>query len=122
MSRHPNTNESGKPFDEATIKAVWEKARVSAAHHPLRIDACGSIIWKEAYGNMNSKLGWEIDHIKPVAEGGGDELENLQPLQWQNNRRKGDAFVNGNDNATLGLIPQDRERVVQHPKRIFDMV
>ena len=37
---------------------------------------------------------WEIDHIRPVAHGGGDELTNLQPLQWKNNRHKGDDFPN----------------------------
>lgn len=113
MSRHPGPNRSGKPFDETIIEAVWEKARVSAAHRPLRIDAFGSVIWREAYGNINSKLGWEIDHIKPVTEGGGDELENLQPLQWQNNRRKGDTFINRNDNAAFGR--QDRERIIVSP-------
>lgn len=63
------------------------------SHRPLRVDSFGTLIWREGYGATNSKLGWEIDHIKPVSAGGGDELENLQPLQWQNNRRKGDAWV-----------------------------
>ncbi len=90
MSRHWNTDASGKPFDARIIEAVWEKAKPSAEHPPLRIGPCGALIWKDAYGNTNSKLGWEIDHIIPVVKGGGDELENLQPLQWQNNRRKGD--------------------------------
>jgi hypothetical protein len=112
MSRHPSTNASGKPFDAATIEAVWEKAQVSAAHRPLRVDAFDSIIWKEAYGNANSKFGWEIDHIEPVAKRGGDELENLQPLQWENNRRKGDTLINGEPKATFGLPRQDRQRIV----------
>jgi 5-methylcytosine-specific restriction endonuclease McrA len=45
------------------------------------------------YG-ITSTYGWEIDHIKPVAKRGGDEITNLQPLQWENNRRKGDDYPN----------------------------
>ena len=95
MSRHRSTTVTGKPFDADTIEAVWEKAQPSQQHRTFRLDAFGSLIWKEAYGNNASKFGWEIDHIKPVAKGGGDELENLQPLQWENNRRKGDSYLNG---------------------------
>jgi len=115
MSRLPNTDAAGKPFDATTIEAVWEKARVSAEYRPLRVETFGSLIWKEAYGNTNSKLGWEIDHIKPVANGGGDELENLQPLQWENNRRKGDALINGEHKATSGYFPRGKGRVVPAP-------
>jgi hypothetical protein len=91
MSRLTSTNTLGKPFDAATIQAVWDKAEDDPRHSPLKVDAFGSLIWKEGYRNINSKLGWEIDHIKPVSQGGGDELENLQPLQWENNRRKGEV-------------------------------
>ncbi len=42
------------------------------------------------HGNRNSNYGWEIDHINPVANGGGDEINNLQPLYWDNNAKKGD--------------------------------
>ena len=43
--------------------------------------------WSE-HGNRNSENGWEIDHINPVANGDGDELSNLQPLNWNNNSDK----------------------------------
>ncbi len=92
MDRFPNTNVSGKAFDAAIIEAVWAKAEISRDHPPLRIDAFGSLIWKEGYGNTASKLGWEIDHKLPVVLGGSDDLENLRPLQWENNRRKGDSY------------------------------
>jgi hypothetical protein len=103
MSRHPNTNASGRPFDPGIVEAVWDKAPVSAEHPPLRVGALGALIWKPAYGNTNSKLGWEIDHIQPVAMGGGDALENLQPLQWEDNRRKGDEIPNDNGHQASGF-------------------
>jgi hypothetical protein len=106
MFRHRSTTASGQPFDEAIIEAVWEKAQDSPQHHPLRLDAFGALIWREGYGNTNSKFGWEIDHIKPVSEGGGDELENLQPLQWENNRSKGDTLVSSKQTLDTGSATQ----------------
>jgi hypothetical protein len=93
MVRFSNTTVSGRPFDAATIEAVWNKAEISREHAPLRVDAFGSLMWKEGYGNTNCKLGWEIDHKRPVALGGGDDLDNLRALQWENNRRKADLFA-----------------------------
>jgi hypothetical protein len=91
MFRHPSTNASGKPFDPATIEAVWNKASPSTEHTPMRLDHLGALIWKGGYGNTNSKFGWEIGHRRPLNEGGNDDLENLEPLQWQNNRRNGES-------------------------------
>jgi 5-methylcytosine-specific restriction endonuclease McrA len=56
-----------------------------------RRDMCGHAMKYVEHG-VEGKFGWEIDHIKPVAGGGGDELSNLQPLWWENNRRKGDNY------------------------------
>jgi hypothetical protein len=58
-----------------------------------RKDGCGAWIDWAAYGMcIENGTGWEIDHAVPVAVGGGDEITNLQPLQWQNNRHKGDDW------------------------------
>ncbi len=82
----------GRPFDSAVIEAVWEKTVPSPEHAPLHVDRYGSLIWRQGYGNTMSKLGWEIRHITPVASGGGDELENLEAIQWEHLRRNGFAM------------------------------
>jgi 5-methylcytosine-specific restriction endonuclease McrA len=80
-------------FTEETIQRVWEKGTVVDRVDPnvYRKDVCGAWIRRDRYGNRNSSLGWEIDHIKPESEGGGDELSNLRPLQWANNTTREDG-------------------------------
>lgn len=94
MSRRNGTSRSEAAFSEAMKLAVWQKAIVVAGVDPRlrRKDVCGNLIDWLMYGDVTTGTGWEIDHIKPVALGGGDELDNLQPLQWENNRHKGDAW------------------------------
>jgi 5-methylcytosine-specific restriction endonuclease McrA len=88
---------SGRSFDEATVEAVWQKGKAVAGQNPAewRKDACGAWIARAQYGSTSDDgAGWEIDHIRPDAKGGGDELSNLQPLHWKNNRHKGDTWPN----------------------------
>ena len=90
--RKPNKRVNGKDFSKKEELAVWNKAQ-SKGDFNIRFDACNREIHFDKYGDTNSDYGWEIDHIKPVAEGGGDELDNLQPLYWKTNRIKGDNWL-----------------------------
>ena len=89
LERAPNTTRSGGSFDAWVVDAVWNKAGWSPAIAPgAATDVCGATIRREHYGKTTA-FGWEIDHKDPVANGGTDDLSNLQPLHWKNNRSKG---------------------------------
>lgn len=91
MARNYSTRRDGSTFDEDTIEAVWKKGEIELNYSGFRKDKCGASMQSVKYGKTES-FGWEIDHIKPVALGGADDISNLQPLQWENNRHKGDGF------------------------------
>jgi 5-methylcytosine-specific restriction endonuclease McrA len=95
LLRRNGCTRSGASFDERTINLIWNKATIVPGVNPnlQRKDVCGAWIERSCYGETTSEgKGWEIDHIIPVSRGGTDDLSNLQALQWQNNRRKGDSF------------------------------
>lgn len=83
-----------KKIDEAMKRAVWEKGAFIPGYSPeeWRFDICGNIMKYSEHGDTNSENGWEIDHIMPTSLGGTSDLINLQPLHWENNRRKGDNY------------------------------
>ena len=89
-----------KNWQEDIVQHVWEKAiEVTGVDGKLwRKDIAGAWISRRLYGKRFSEYGWEIDHIKPVTEEGhhsGDEdLGNLQPLQWENNKSKANHYPN----------------------------
>ena len=74
-------------FDDTMIQMVWEKGQIIYGWDERfwRKDYYGWWMHRFDYGDRNSELGWEIDHIVPVSEGGTDSIFNLRPLYWRNN-------------------------------------
>lgn len=80
-------------FNEEVINKVWLKGRIVPSYNEAlyRKDACGAWMMRSEYGS-ESILGWQIDHVYPVAKGGDDNLHNLRPMQHQNNQSKSDDY------------------------------
>ena len=72
------------------IEEVWEKAKEMRSKDPdiQRKDKYDNKIRFGSYGTQGD-YGWEIDHKNPKDKGGSDQLKNLQPLHWEENREKG---------------------------------
>lgn len=85
-----------KNWTETDKKLVWNKGKVVMGYDPnvLRQDIAGAWMQYDMYGDTENELGfgWEIDHIKPEIQNGNNAVDNLQPLQWLNNRSKGDGY------------------------------
>lgn len=97
-------------WTDSIKKAVWDMAAKCGAENEkngYRKDECGAWIKWDKYGDRNSAYGWEIDHIRAVANGGSDQLTNLRPLHWKNNAVKQDGRLtcpvksNGVENTGL---------------------
>jgi hypothetical protein len=98
-------------FSEHAIEEVWQKGITVEGYdsNRYRQDVCKAWIMRTEYGNINSALGWEIDHVFPQSKGGKDDLINLRPMQHQNNASKADnypvykAVITSDGNKNIGL-------------------
>jgi hypothetical protein len=82
------------PFASASEEfklSVWAKGKITDGYNGnfYRRDAFGSWMQYSAHGETLSHFGWEIGYIKALAHGGSEDVSNLRPLQWQNNRNHG---------------------------------
>jgi hypothetical protein len=70
---------------------VWAKGHIIPGYAPSewRRDDFGHLIRYSAYGDRTSPHGWEIDHIRPSALGGGEGIDNLRPLHCKKNASLG---------------------------------
>jgi len=80
-------------MSQSTIDRVWEKGTPIRGRNPetWRKDSEGNVIRYGSYGTKGD-YGWEIDHKNPSSKGGTDNIRNLQPLQWEENRIKSDKY------------------------------
>lgn len=71
------------------IDEVWEKGKIidRISSSLIRTDKDGAPIAKILY-NVDIEHGWIIAHIKPMSEGGTDEIGNLEPRHWQKQQMK----------------------------------
>ncbi|MDE0646046.1 MAG: HNH endonuclease signature motif containing protein [Gammaproteobacteria bacterium] len=77
-------------YTDEKLLQIWNKGSPISGYdsNVWRRDYLGNAMRFSDYGNTDSDYGWEVDHIKPVSEGGSDELHNLRPLQWKANRER----------------------------------
>ena len=73
---------------------LWDNAKKIRGKNPdlYRQDPQGNTMYKPSYGKT-SKMGWELDHIKPESKGGSDATVNLQALKTKTNRKKGNSSI-----------------------------
>jgi 5-methylcytosine-specific restriction endonuclease McrA len=83
-------------ISDEVIEQVWQKAQIVSNNNPnvFRKDYAGAWIRRDQYGRRDLPYGWEVDHCRPLAMGGSDDLSNLYPLHWRNNQRKGNDYPN----------------------------
>lgn len=91
-----------REFTQEEKEYAWSVAKVIPGENKdkWRKDYAGDWIGYDYYGDTSSQYGWEIDHQKPLVQNGTYDLSNLVPMQWNNNRTKGDDYPNWTTSKT----------------------
>ena len=95
MANFFDKNVLNESFGSSVEQQVWEKGEIVAGYDEdkYRKDKCGAWMQRNLRSNgVSLSLHWEIDHKNPKNNDGQDNIENLQPLQWENNRGKEDNY------------------------------
>lgn len=79
---------------KSQISKAWNNAKSirGKSSNKYRKDPYGNTMYKGSYGK-SSNMGWEVDHIKPRSMGGSSATRNLQALNANVNRSKGNSLV-----------------------------
>lgn len=79
------------PYTKLELRRIWNKGRIVPGREPSkwREDYYGNLIRFNRYGDRDSVVSWEVDHIVRIADGGKNVLSNLRPLQWEANVERG---------------------------------
>eukprot|EP00971_Amphidinium_carterae_P307012 6101233-Amphidinium_carterae.1 len=74
------------------VDKLWEMSKEIKGKDPdlYRRSADGSTMYKHNYGK-DSKMGYQVDHIKARSSGGSDNIRNLQLLNSHYNMSKGSS-------------------------------
>ena len=106
-------------YSESEIRQIWNDKGIVVDGYDknlYRKDAAGAWIAFHMYGNKDSVLGWEIDHVWPLSKGGGDQPENLRPLNWRNNESKGDDYPT----YKTAVVAEDNKNVFKEEERTIN--
>lgn len=74
---------------------VWNK---TFGNRTEAYDYAGRKVKKSAYNSRDSQYGWNVDHIRPLSDGGKDVLCNAVACNIETNEEKSDTYPIWNAN------------------------
>src|SRR5690625_1121563 len=97
---NPNSSRTGTTRWRNLRKQAITKAKQNGQ---TNCPICNVLLDYNQHGNPNSA---EVDHIRPVAHGGQDHIDNLQIICRRDNQRLGGKAGNNKQRIQNGLKPK----------------